>query len=299
LNIEVGKLIVSLETYISCIRTCYPDLKIGKARFHNADGQFNVILVVNESIIFRFPRCAEVAAALATQVKILEEIQPYLSLPTPNLVFQNFDNDCCDHVFSGYWMLPGKSLCLETLAAIEDETTLDRLAEQLAGFLHELHCIPVAELGFTLPVQDGRTDWIKMYEDFQTYLFPHMRLDAQEWVTSNFDKYLKDPRQFNYTPTFRHGDFGPSNILYDSEAETISGIIDFDSIGVGDPAMDVGAILNFGEDFFSRMCRNYPEMILLRKRTEFYRSTYALQEALYGAQCNVPESFEAGIAQFR
>jgi aminoglycoside 2''-phosphotransferase len=150
-----------------------------------------------------------------------------------------------------------------------------------------------------LPVQDGRETWVQLYQDFRTHLFPYMRADAQVSVADNFEKFLNDPGQFDYTPTLRHGDFGPSNILYNAESRTISGIIDFDSIGVGDPAMDVGAVLNLGDDFFRRMCRCYPHLAGLRARTEFYRSTYALQEALYGLRDNVPESFEAGIADYR
>lgn len=152
----------------------------------------------------------------------------------------------------------------------------------------------VAEFDLELPVLDGREVWAQLFEDFKSELFQFMRPDAQQSVSATFDQFLNDPRQFEYTPAFRHGDFGPGNILYDPEKQKISGIIDFDSIGVDDPALDVGAILNLGEDFFSRMCPVYPEMSMLRERVAFYRSTFALQEALYSLRDNVMESFEAG-----
>lgn len=288
------------EAYIDCIRTCYPELKIENVRYHNsAEGQFNVIVWINDAIVFRFPRSVEVAETLITALKIIETIQSHLSLPIPQPAFRNLDKDQCNELFIGYWAMPGKPLWQRTLEDIQDEAVLDHIASQLAHFLQELHSIKVDELDLALPVQDGREEWVQMYEDFRTHLFPHMRLDAQKSVTANFDKFLNDSRQFDYVPAFRHGDFGPGNILYDSASRTISGIIDFDSIGVGDPALDVGAILNLGEEFFYRMCRVYPEMAVLRERVEFYRSTYALQEALYGLKDNVMPAFEAGIAAYR
>ncbi|MDM8527204.1 phosphotransferase [Anaerolineales bacterium HSG24] len=287
------------SAYLEPIRTCYPDLTIEQVRFHNdTGGQFNVVLFINNALIFRFPRSTEVADTFTTELKILTYLQPHLSLPIPQPTFQNLDPSR-GKIFMGYSMLPGQPLWQKILATIENRAILDRLATQLARFLQELHHVEVDKFDLTLPIQDGWAEWKKLYEDFRTHLFPHMRLDAQETVTANFEKYLNDPAQFKYCPTFRHGDFGPSNILYDATKQTISGIIDFDSVGVGDPALDVGAVLNLGEDFFKRMARVYPDMLTLRKRCDFYRSTYALQEALYGLRDNVMTSFEAGIASYR
>jgi hypothetical protein len=39
-----------------------------------------------------------------------------------------------------------------------------------------------------------------------------------------------------FQPVLRHGDFGPSNILFDATTRTISGIVDFGSAALGDPA---------------------------------------------------------------
>ncbi len=289
----------AVAAYTEQIHGCYPELVIETARFHNTDGQVNEVLLVNEQLLFRFPRSDKVAAIFATEVALLARIQPALSLPIPQPVFQNFDIEGGKRIFMGYRLLPGKPLWRATIEAIHEEVVLDRLAAQLARFLQELHHISIHELGFTLPQQDRRDTWAQLYTDFRTYLFSYMRPDAQAAVTANFDQFLNDPQQFAYTPALRHGDFGPGNILYDAEAQTISGIIDFDSLGLGDPALDAGAILSLGEDFFCRMCRTYPELASLRDRTTFFRSTYALQEALSGLRDHVPESFEAGIAQYR
>lgn len=163
-----------IETYIECIHTCYPDLVIEKVTSHNSsDGQFNVVIWVNDAIVFRFPRSMETAEAFTTEVKLLQFIQPHVSLPIPRPTFQNLERERCHHSFMGYWALPGKPLWPQTVAAIRDEAVLDQLAGQLARFLQELHDIQVDELDLTLPVLDGREVWAQMYEDFREHLFLH------------------------------------------------------------------------------------------------------------------------------
>jgi len=78
----------------------------------------------------------------------------------------------------------------------------------------------------------------------------------------------------------------------------VTGVIDFSSAGLGDPALDVAAISCSGDAFFQRICNKYPGMDLLIERAQFYRSTFALQEALYGLRDNDQKSFKDGLAQY-
>src|SRR5205085_6629176 len=117
-------------------------------------------------------------------------------------------------------------------------------------------------------------------------LFQYMRPDARQQVTDNFDHYLRNLTRFTYPPVLRHGDFGGSNILYDSQTNSISGIIDFELLGFGDPATDVAALSTYGEEFFALCLDIYPEMQTMLDRARFYRSTFALQEAYYGLRDN-------------
>ncbi len=97
-----------------------------------------------------------------------------------------------------------------------------------------------------------------------------------------------------------HGDFGTTNILYDSVETKISGIIDFGSAGIGDPAVDYAALLaSYGKRFIQLLIDEHPEVAGLMGRVAFYKGTFALQEALFGLENNDPEAFEAGIKSFR
>jgi aminoglycoside 2''-phosphotransferase len=287
-----------IEIYVESIHEAYPDFVIEKVHSQNQEGQFNDILVINDEFIFRFPRYSEGVAGLIAEIQLLKFIHGYVSLPIPNPVYSKIKAEVASKVFMGYRIIPGEPLWREKLAAITDNQTLQRLANQLASFLKELHNIPINSVTENLPVQDGPDEWAKMYADIQHNLYHFMRSDAQAWASDHFETYLNKPQLHKFKACLRHGDFGPSNILYDHEAQVISGIIDFGAIGLGDPAIDIAAASSYGELFFKRFYTAYPEIKSMQERAQFYKGTYALQEALHGFKNNDREAFESGIAEY-
>ena len=239
--------------YLESIREVYPDFSIEKVRAKDQGGQFNDILVINEEFIFRFPRYSEGIARLITEVRLLNYIKGHLSLAIPDPIFTNLKPQAANKVFMGYRMIPGEPLWREKFATIQDDITLQRLADQLANFLKELHSIPVESLIEDLPVQDGPEEWARMYAEVQKYLYQFMSPGAQSRVSQHFETYLDNPRLHRYTVCLRHGDFGTGNILYETKTRTIVGIIDFGELGLGDAAIDIASISCFGEEFHQRL----------------------------------------------
>jgi len=123
-----------------------------------------------------------------------------------------------------------------------------------------------------------------------------MRLDAHDLINEHFEKYFDNPNLHEYTPSIIHGDFGGSNILF--EENKITGVIDFGFAGLSDPARDIASVSTFGDSFFERICRYYPNIKSLLDRAKFYRGTYALYEALHGFRNNDKEAFESGMEQY-
>jgi len=287
--------------YIQVIHDLYPDLEIEKAHL-NQNGQFNDILVINDKIIFRFPKTMREAGKMVTECAVLWSLQGRLPLPIPDPIYRSEMGEAIGHVFMGYHMLPGVPLWPQTLHAIHDETQLQHLADQLATFLRALHATPAEALEVKLPDFRGCEEWQELYERFRDKLFRYMRPGARAWTTRHFEEFLSDPHNCDYTPAFIHGDFGPSNILYDAGTRSISGIIDFSSAGWGDPATDFAAILcsvGYGEQFLKRFSATYSGIEQVLPRARFYAGTFALQEALYGLEDGDWQAFERGIAQYR
>ena len=288
-----------LRPYIARIRAAYPGLAVESARLHTTDGQFSDIVFVNEALVFRFPRFASVVAPLATETAALRAFQGRLPLPIPDPLYAAVD-EAPGQAFMGYRLLPGVPLTRDAFIAISDDLKRDYIASQLGGFLQMLHTLAPSVLDVSLSLQDTRDEWDEMFTRFQRHLFPHMRPAARMDIARRFETFLGDDANFGYPHVIRHGDFGTANILHDPVSATITGIIDWSSVGLGDAAVDIAALLaSYGEPFIHRLARHYPALDALLPCAEFYLSTFALQEALAGAENDDAEAFARGIAAYR
>lgn len=286
------------SSYVQVIRDAYPDLAINTVHMHNGAGQNSNILLVNDGLIFRFPRYDQGVAALAIELAILRYIHATVPLPVPNPIYTSSDIHTVGSAFMGYRMLAGEPLWRETVAAISDPATVQGVAGQLGHFLAALHALPVEPLITKVPVRDDLATWRQMYGDIRQQLFRFMRPAAQTQVAHHFETFLNTPRLHQYPVSLRHGDFGTGNILYDAATHTISGIIDWGSAALGDPAVDIAAMSGYRPAFFEAVCAAYGVDEAMLERVRFYRGTYALQEALHGVKHGDGNAFENGIALY-
>jgi aminoglycoside 2''-phosphotransferase len=282
--------------YLQAIRTAYPGLGIHAARLHTGEGQFNDIVFINDDLIFRFPRYEENIRDFLREIEVLEKLQGHLSLPIPDPVYACSETRSVGSTFMGYKLLQGEPLFRNVLNNITDESTLEVLAHQLADFLYGLHRLSTAALGLDLPLNDALAQSRTFYSDVEKYLLPLMRPEARIAVTKHFEDYFNESSLQEYEPVMIHGDFGGSNILFDGDR--ISGIIDFSFAGLDDPARDIAAVSTYGEAFFARIRRHYPNIEPLLERAKFYCGTFALQEALHGFRNQDREAFESGMEDY-
>ena len=56
--------------------------------------------------------------------------------------------------------------------------------------------------------------------------------------------------------------------------------------------------MTYGEEFAGSGFDAYPELATLLPRARFYRSTFAIQEALYGVEHNNEGAFVRGVAPY-
>ena len=113
--------------------------------------------------------------------------------------------------------------------------------------LAQLHGIPPAELGFTA-VQSTSDSLLSLIETYQkkwrenaTRASPLIDY-AYAWAKI---ECAKDPS----TLAIVHGDAGPYNLLID--ADRLSALLDWEFVHVGDPAVDLGIVRVYAEDFMS------------------------------------------------
>lgn len=286
----------TLTFYTQQLHQHCPDLQLHTLTL-NQTGQYNDVLIVNGDLIFRFARVPAAVTTLQHELALLHYLQGRLPLAIPNPTYTGAEPGATEVAFMGYPMLPGKPLWREELVAIAARRG-DTIACQLAGFLRALHHTPAPTApSITLPLADTRQEWAELYARIRAQLFGYLRPTARRRVAQHFESFLAGPNQSAFQPALRHGDFGTSNILYDPESALITGIIDFSSAGLGDPAVDFAALLaSYGEAFYAQCYPHYPEMEHALDRARFYHGTFALQEALFGIENDDPVALRNGLA---
>ncbi|MCB2297881.1 phosphotransferase family protein [Clostridium tagluense] len=285
-----------MNKYIEIIKETNPYLIIEKYSF-NKEGQNNDVVIINDNFVFKFPKYFEGIEKLKREADILNMLKIYITLDIPNCEYKNFNSLEVGCVCSGYKMIKGISLKQDIFRNIQ---TKENIANQLSIFLKELHSIPLEEIdNHKINIIDSQGQWTNLFERIQKNLFPFMKKEFQDSISKNFNSFLE--QNFSFNPTLIHGDFGPSNIIFDSNKQIISGIVDFNEVSIGDPALDIASLIGpfgYGEDFVKSFEPIYPNIEILLDRARFYASTFALQESLFGIDVGDKAIFDAGIKQY-
>lgn len=285
-----------MNKYIDIIKEKNPCISIEKFSSNN-EGQNNDIVIINDEYIFKFPKYSMGIEKLKKETGILNILNRYITLDMPDPIYSNFDSNEVGCVYSGYRMIKGISFRRDIFLGCKDKGVI---SQQLATFLRELHNIPLQEVAHCdLHAGDAYDEWSSLLERIEIKLFPFMKSESREAVSRNFNSFLE--KNINFDKAIVHGDFGPSNILYDLNCGRISGIIDFNEVSIGDPAIDIASLMGpfgYGEDFVRSFQPIYPGIEELINRARFYASTFALQEALFGIEVGDSEAFNAGIKDY-
>lgn len=283
----------------SRIGSVWPGLIRPDATVRATRGQFNDVLIVDDASVFRFPRTAAATESLRTEVALLRALQGRVPLPVPSPEHVRLGAMTPGGSIAGYRLLPGEPLTRETVAR-RTPSEIEDIAGQIAGLLLNLHTISATELP-ALPTADAPSDWADLFAAFDAELFPHMRPDARSAVAASFAAFLEGAGDSEFLPVLRHGDLGGENIRYDPSTNRVTGIIDFGSAALGDPAVDLSALSWYGDTFVDALLKRHPALAApgLRSRAVFYQSTHALQQALWAIRVGDVGEFEDGIRAYR
>ncbi len=281
-----------MTQYLQAIKDAYPRLKI-KTAFPAEGGQNNDMVVVNDTIMFRFPRYRLTLQHLPAEVAVLDALADKLPIPIPKITYRNLDASLGE-AFIGYERLIGYQLERDTFARLSNAQR-NTIAQQLAEFLQALHAV---EIDGGVPIVDRKADWEVVFKRVKNILYPYMRADARAWADMHFGEFLENDANFDRDPALKHGDFGADNILFDGEK--ITGIVDFGGAFLGDPAFDYASLLSsYDEPFIKMVGAHAPMVDETWERITFYRGAFALMEALFGVENADREAFEAGIKPYQ
>jgi aminoglycoside 2''-phosphotransferase len=289
----------SAEPFVNRIRQVYPEVEYLDAQVVDGHPPFDDIVILNEELVFRFPRGEAEFAALKQEVAVLKALQGRLPLPIPNPEYASLEPGQPGQVFFGYRRFPGVELSARLREGPLPEGALLRIVSQMANFMHALHDVPAGSLGVDLSRLETRTSVSRLYEDIRRDLAPVMRPQAAAWVERLFKPYLANPENFNVRPVVRHGSLVGKNIFIDPQTAAVTGVSGFSTLATGDPAFDVAGLASISEAFFSTLFQVDQDAVgKLIWRAQFYKSTFGLQEALAGLRDGDPDVYQRAMSRY-
>jgi aminoglycoside 2''-phosphotransferase len=276
-----GKLDFSIpDQYVAKIRAVYPNLSLDRLEF-NQDGMNNDVVIVNQKLVCRFPKTDWAREALKEEIKILQVAQKYIDLSIPQL-------DYVEDGFVSYSFIHGEPLSRHQLFKL-DPLTQEKVIEQLGQFFHQLHSISgdvvAASNILTSVAEQSQKEMLDLYEQVQQVIFPYLWKHQRTWVHEHFEPLVNGKLSLDTSHVLIHGDLGCYHILFDPDKQAINGIIDFGTAGIGNPAIDLAALLdNHGETVLKRMSKYYSGVEKLIDQARFRAGVVWLQWALIGLQ---------------
>lgn len=272
------------ERYLSEIRSRYPDLDTADLRLVE-DGFNNDIVIIDETLVCRFPKTSWGGEMLMHEARVLSVVQRHVDLAVP--VYDHVGPD-----FVSYAYVPGSPLThLDLLHLPERERR--HVLETLGRFLYALHHVPEdeirdADIGLSA-IACPPSRWLELYDAIQGTLFPLVRPHQRELIAHHFLPVVTGELDLHHEPVLIDGDLAVYHLLYDRSSRRLSGKLDFGTAGLGDPAFDVGLLLsNYGETLVRLLEPAYPGLELLLDRARFYAGAFELQWALSGIENDEP-----------
>jgi aminoglycoside 2''-phosphotransferase len=266
--------------FLDRIREVTPELGIVTSR-HIQEGMVNDVVIVNDQIVFRFPKTVQGQEDLAHEARVLDIVRRHVAVPVPAPVLHRPD-------VASHRMVQGVPLMREDLYRLSPARRR-AVMEDLGRFLRDLHAIPARELADVGLSHSIRTAdvWRAMYARIEETLFPLLFRNQRESVRRHFAPVLEGRLRLDVDPVLVHGDLAPYHILVDPECTRLTGVIDFGTVGLGDPAVDIATLLaHYGGRLVDDMRATYPFDDATWERACFRAGCLELEWALIGLERN-------------
>lgn len=283
---------------LQLIRDQFPELEPKHIRLLGA-GWDNAAFIINEELIFRFPRREIALPLLEAEWCALPELALRLPLPIPVPKWKGSPTSNFPWPFIGYRMIPGFTACYANL--LEDERAF--LAEPIAQFLATLHATPKSEISQChIPSDnqsriDGTLLTTKIKKIFaELSLLGLLENENQlEGVVQSLQHFRPPVNSFVV-----HGDFYVRHLLVDKNHRLV-GVIDWGDIHLGDPAIDLAIAHSFlppqaHKSFIKAYGEISDDTWALAKLRAVYSSTLLV---LFGYHSNDPNIMREGLRSLR
>ncbi|CCH33049.1 hypothetical protein BN6_57910 [Saccharothrix espanaensis DSM 44229] len=248
-------------------------------------GQFHDVVITPDRVL-RYPKTAAAAAELPGRAALLEQLGTLdlgTAIPRPLAAIRPAPLGEYHLVLT---RVPGEPLDQSGV-----DVAIDVVAREFARVLRALSEVDFPDV---VPVADPLR-WSKFADGVRAELFPLMSGDGRERASRELTAVLA----LDHVATgLVHGDLGGENVLW-VEGPTLSGIVDWDEVSIGDPAEDLAAIgASYGPTLLARILADL-ENPPVGHRIAAYQGTFALQQALAGALDGDDAELADGLTDYR
>lgn len=204
----------------------FPALRDLSVREVRSTGTVNAIYRLGDDLCVRLPRLAGWADDLEAELTWLPRLASRLSLPVPAPVARGAPACGYPLPWAIYRWIEGRPYAD---GLIDDER---RAAEDLARFVLELRAIEASDGA----PRGGRRPLRELDAETRTAIEAGRGLVDRDAATAAWERALEAPARSG-APVWVHADLLRPNVLV--RDGRLCGVIDFGSVGVGDPAADV------------------------------------------------------------
>jgi aminoglycoside phosphotransferase (APT) family kinase protein len=194
-------------------------------------GTDNAIYRLGEDMVVRLPRRERTEVTLKKERTWLPRVAPLLPLAVPVPLAEGTPADGYPWAWSVYRWLEGESAIVEPIA------DLAQAADDLAGFLAALQRIDTAGGPPPGAHNFGRGEPLGARDASVRASLAALRDDIDVGTVTAAWEAALTAGQWERAPVWVHGDLDRRNLLV--EQGRVAAVLDFGSLGVGDPACDV------------------------------------------------------------
>ena len=190
-------------------------------------GTDNALYRLGDDKVVRLPTTPRTVRTLEKERRWLPRLAPHLPLPVPAPLAEGAPGEGYPFTWSVYGWLPGKTVIEAPIA------DLRQAAVDLAGFIRALQ--PIDPTGGLGPGEHnfGRGEPLANRDGPMRAAIDALGVHDR---TAAWEEALSVP-EWEGPPVWIHGDLDARNVLV--EDGRLSAVLDFGSVGVGDPACDV------------------------------------------------------------
>lgn len=243
---------IDLDHIERALERAFPDLdRVAPLRMLGY-GFSSVAVETAGGAIFRVARNADAGAHYAKEAQNLPALMPYLRVAIPEP--QWYLPASADFPFGviGYHKLPGVPLEPDALAALADA---QEAASQIAAIILALHRVPLGAVSVDDDRDRVHAQWVALCDDVLPVLWNALPGNEYQAIAQWWDAFLADELMAKYTPVVQHGDLWFGNLLV--KDRRVTGVVDWERLGVGDPAQDFVPQLYLGQTFLNLVVEAY------------------------------------------